>query len=122
MPNSGNGDPTDPLRAVGGRATGPLSHPQTVPAAGAAAPTEGSTAPPAATAAGSLRGSPQTDAIASALASGAIDAQTARAQLIDLAVRAQVPRDAPAATIDAIRAEVEALLGNNPMLDRLLRP
>lgn len=122
MPNSGNGDPTDPLRAVGGRSTGPVSHPETITPSDAAAPADGSTAAQATTQAASVAGSPETDAIAAALASGAIDPQTARAQLIELAVRARLPHDASPATISAVRAEVEALLVGNPLLERLLRP
>lgn len=119
MPNSGNGDPTDPLRAVGGRGAGPLL-PTERPAA--AAPAHASTATQGAKAAGSVARSPETEAIASALASGAIDPDTARAQLIEHAVRAQLPPDAAPATVAAVRAEVEALLGGNPLLEQLLRP
>jgi hypothetical protein len=122
MPNSGNGDPTDPLRAVGGRGAGPLSHAEASAGPGATAPAEGSTAASGAAAAESVAGSPNTDAIAAALASGAIDPAAAQAQLIEQAVRAQLPHDATPATVAAIRAEVEALLGGNPLLERLLRP
>jgi hypothetical protein len=69
-----------------------------------------------------MTGSPVTHAIAADLASGAIDGATARARLIEHAVRAQLPPDASPATIAAVRAEVEELLRDDPVLEELLRP
>ena len=120
MPNSGNGP--GPLRPVGSRGAGALTPSDAAGAAGAAAPAEGAGAAQGASRAAPVGGSPLTEAIASALASGAIDPETARAQLIDHAVRSQLPHDAPPATVAAIRAEVEALLRDDPVLERLLRP
>jgi hypothetical protein len=120
MPNSGNGP--GPLRPVGNRGAGSLTPSEAAGAAGASAPAEAAGAAQEATAAAPVAGSPPTEAIASALASGAIDPETARAQLIDQAVRSQLPHDASPATVAAIRAEVEALLRNDPLLEQLLRP
>jgi hypothetical protein len=70
-----------------------------------------------------VAGSPlSTDAIAADLASGAIDPATARARLIEHAVQSQLPSDADPAMVAAIRAEVEALLADSPLLEQLLRP
>ncbi|MCX4245857.1 hypothetical protein [Paraliomyxa miuraensis] len=69
-----------------------------------------------------MSGSPDLDAIASGLAAGNLDLPAARSQLIERAVRAQLPPNASPATIAAIRAEVEALLHDDPRLERLLRP
>ena len=63
-----------------------------------------------------------TDALAEALAAGSIDPQTARAQLIDQVVRAQLPENAPAELVEDVRADVEALLVGDPTLQRLLQP
>jgi hypothetical protein len=63
-----------------------------------------------------------TEAIAQALASGAIDADQARAQLVEQMVRAQLPADADPALVAEIQTEVEALLEGDPLLDALLRP
>lgn len=122
MPNSGNGEGPGSLRPVGRRSSGSPSPSEAVGAAGGPAPTEATTAAPAATAASPVAGSPLTEAIAEALGSGAIDPQTARARLIEHAVRAQLPPDASPATIAAIRAEVEDLLRHDPVLEQLLRP
>lgn len=62
------------------------------------------------------------EAIASALGSGAIDAAEAKARLIDEAVRAQLPEGTDPAIVEAVRAEVEALLAGDPVLEDLLRP
>ena len=43
-------------------------------------------------------------------------------QLIDAAVRTRVPPDASPEAVAAIRAEVEALLGENPLIQQWLRP
>jgi hypothetical protein len=61
------------------------------------------------------------EAIASALSTGAIDAAEAKAQLIEAAVRAQLPEGTDPAIVEAVRAEVEALLANDPVLEDLLR-
>jgi hypothetical protein len=61
-----------------------------------------------------------TDAIAEALASGAIDAAEARAQLIEQAVRAQLPAGADPALAAELTAEVAALLEADPLLEALL--
>lgn len=120
MPNSGNGP--GPLRPVGSRGAGSLTPNEAAGAAGAAQGAEGVASAPGATAAAPVAGSPITEAIASALASGEIDPQTARSRLIEHAVRAQLPPDASPATVAAIRAEVEALLRDDPVIERLLRP
>ena len=60
-------------------------------------------------------------AIADALAAGAIDAETAKAQLIDAVVAAQLPADAPPALFVALRDQVAAMLAQSPLLDDLLR-
>lgn len=60
-------------------------------------------------------------AIGEALAAGAIDAETARTQLIDAVVAAQMPAGADPAVWQAIRSEVEALLAGDPALADLLR-
>jgi len=120
MPNSGNGP--GPLRPVGNRGAGSLTPSEAAGAAGAAAPAEAAAAALGATGVAPVAGSPLTEAIASALASGSLDPQTARAQLIDHAVRSQLPPDASPATVAAIRAEVEALLQDDPLLEQLLRP
>jgi hypothetical protein len=115
MTSSGK-DPDD-LRvgAISGaeRATGPEAAEAVVGASG----TRGAAAVDGVGEAGSVRG---TEAITSALASGAIDAAEARSLLIEDAVRAQLPAGADAATIAAIREEVEAVLAADPTLDALL--
>ena len=60
-------------------------------------------------------------ALTEALAAGAIDAETARVQLIDAMVAAQMPAGADPALWSEIRAEVEALLAGDPTLNDLLR-
>ena len=118
MPNSGSGDPTDPLEPVGPGRSEALT-----PSDGAAGPgaIEGPRAASSAIAADRVEGA-SAEAIASALSAGTIDAPTARAQLIDRAVRSRLPADASPEAIAAICAEVEALLGGDPLLDGLLRP
>jgi hypothetical protein len=75
---------------------------------------------PAAAAAGvGAAGGPE--AIAHALATGAIDAEQARAALIADAVRAHLPPDADPVTLSRIRAEVEAMLAGDPVIAELLR-
>ncbi len=114
MPNSGNGRGPGSLPPVGTRGSGPL---EAAEASEPSAPAE----PAEAAGASAVAGSP-TAAIAADLASGAIDAATARARLIEQAVRAQLPPGASPALLAAIRAEVEDLLRDDPVLERLLRP
>ena len=54
------------------------------------------------------------------LAAGRIDAAEARTRLIECAVSEQVPAGAPEELADAVRAEVEAILADDPTLDALL--
>ncbi|MBA3546512.1 MAG: hypothetical protein H0T76_08525, partial [Nannocystis sp.] len=61
-------------------------------------------------------------ALTEALAVGAIDADTARSQLIAAVVRAQAPTGADPAVWRSIEAEVMALLAEDPVLADLLRP
>ena len=60
-------------------------------------------------------------AISEALATGAIDAETARVQLVEAIVAAQMPAGADPALWSEIRAEVEALLAGDPTIADLLR-
>lgn len=60
-------------------------------------------------------------AIGDALATGAIDPETARSRLIDAVVAAQMPAGADPAVWQEIRADVEALLAGDPNLMALLR-
>ncbi|HEY0132702.1 MAG TPA: hypothetical protein VGB85_01445 [Nannocystis sp.] len=59
--------------------------------------------------------------ITDALATGAIDADTARSRLIDAVVASQMPPGADPAVWQAIRAEVEALVAGDPTIADLLR-
>lgn len=61
-------------------------------------------------------------ALTEALATGAIDAETARGELIATIVRAQAPAGADPAVWQAIEADVRALLADDPILADLLRP
>lgn len=117
MPNSGSTDPPDPLGPIGSDGPQALSQapsPAEIPATDGTEPVRG--------AAPADLGPTDTEAIASALGRGALDPQSARAQLIDQAVRAQLPPDAAPETIAAIRAEVEAMMAGDPVLEHLLRP
>lgn len=60
-------------------------------------------------------------AVSEALATGAIDAETARVQLVDAIVASQMPAGADPALWSEVRAEVEALLAGDPTLADLLR-
>ncbi len=85
--------------------------------------TAGATAAGATTevgAAGAVRADPIA-AITDALATGAIDPDTARSRLIDAVVAAQMPAGADPAVWQEIRADVEALLAGDPTLMDLLR-
>lgn len=61
-----------------------------------------------------------TQAVASALRTGAIDEAQAQAQLIDAIVASQLEGLDPA-MVDEVRAEVEALLADDPTLATLLK-
>jgi len=63
----------------------------------------------------------QSAAITDALVTGAIDAETAKSQLIDAVVASALPPGAPTSLIAKLRAEVAAMLLHNPQLDQLLR-
>jgi len=60
-------------------------------------------------------------AISDALATGAIDADTAHSRLIDAVVASQMPPGADPAVWQGIRSEVEALLAGDPTIAELLR-
>lgn len=72
-------------------------------------------------AAGAAAAADPVAAISEALAAGAIDAETARVQLVEAIVAAQMPAGADPALWLEIRAEVEALLAGDPTLTDLLR-
>lgn len=116
MPNSGDTDGSDPLGRVSG--SGSIGASQAVEAAESPSVEAAEALDAASAAAGP--DSPQ--AIAQALASGDIDGPTAQARLIEAAVRARMPPDASPQAISAVRAEVEALVGSDPILEQLLRP
>jgi len=105
------------LRGVG-RSAG-AARPEAVdaaPALDSAAAVEQAAAPGEVAAADPLR------ALTEALAAGAIDADTARSELIATIIRAQAPAGADPAVWRAIEAEVQALLAEDPILADLLRP
>jgi hypothetical protein len=116
-PTQGGGDPDD-LRVgpVGGsrRGEGP-------DAADAVDAAEGSRGAAAVEGVAETGRAGATEAIATALSTGAIDAAEAKARLIDEAVRAQLPEGTDPAIVAAVRAEVEAMLTNDPLLEDLLR-
>lgn len=118
MPNSGSRDPTGPLGPIGSDRSEAIAPSDAATGAEGVARTRAAEGAASASAVGATTA----EAIASALASGTIDAQTARMQLIDEAVRAHLPPDAAPETVSAIRAEVEALLAHDPLVERLLRP
>lgn len=68
------------------------------------------------------QGASAVDSVVADLAAGRIDAAAARARLVDEAVAAQVGPGADPALIAEIRAQVEALLDNDPTLAALLSP
>lgn len=121
MPNSGSGDPTDPLGPIGVGRPEALTSTDSVTGPDRSEAVEGPSAAQGATQADATTASTGTEAIASALANGEIDSATARAQLIEQAVRARLPADATPEAVAAIRAEVEAMVGSAPVLERLLR-
>jgi hypothetical protein len=123
----GDPDDDDILRIPSAR---PLARSQATHAADAAeaseaiagtAATEGTQAvDPAATVDGAgATGGPA--AIADALAAGAIDGDEARAALIAEAVQAHLPADADPILVSRIRADVEAMLADDPVIAELLR-
>jgi len=119
---AGNDD--DPLR-IGGisRPTASASVDATAAADGATA--VDATAPAEATAAieGALAaGIDPTSAIAASLSAGAIDADGALRALVDATASAMLGPTAEPAALDALRAEVTALLAGDPTLATLLRP
>lgn len=75
-----------------------------------------------AAAAGAVAPADPLQALTEALAVGAIDADTARSQLIAAVVRTQAPAGADPAVWRSIEAEVMALLAEDPVLADLLRP
>ena len=117
-PTQGGGDPDD-LRVgpVGGpsRSEGPE-------AAEGVDPAEGSRGAAAVEGVAETGRAGAAEAIATALSTGAIDAAEAKARLVDEAVRAQLPEGTDPAIVAAVRAEVEAMLANDPVLEDLLRP
>ncbi|PRP92466.1 hypothetical protein ENSA5_48840 [Enhygromyxa salina] len=60
--------------------------------------------------------------IAEALASGRIDALAAQELLIDQVLAEQLPADLPPAQLERLRAELAALLSEDPNLASLLSP
>jgi hypothetical protein len=82
----------------------------------AAAPTAASTAVDAAGA----DSVDSVDSITAELAAGRIDAIEARSRLIECAVSEQLPAGASPELADAVRAEVEAILADDPTLDAML--
>ena len=99
-------------RSVG---PGPAESVDAAASAGAAA-VEPSAAPTEVGAADPLQ------ALTEALATGAIDAEAARGELIATIVRAQAPAGADPSVWQAIEADVRALLADDPILADLLRP
>jgi hypothetical protein len=88
------------------------------PAAPAAEVGEAS-APAATAATGAIEGSDV--ALAEALRAGSIDAAQAQALLVDQVVRAQLGPDASPELVERVRAEIEQLLADDPVLADLLR-
>lgn len=123
MPHPGDDD-SDPMRIDGLRRSDSAPEADAAEALDGAQRVEGTESTEAAAAvsqvgdAGSI--SP-TEAITDALAAGAIDAEEAKARLIDETVRAQLPPDADPALIESVRNEVAALLEADPVLARLLQ-
>lgn len=117
-PTRGGGDPDD-LRVGAIGSSGRAEGPDGADAVDAAEGSRGAAAVDGVTETGRVGGA---EAIASALSSGAIDAAEAKARLIDEAVRAQLPEGTDPAVVAAVRAEIEALLANDPVLEDLLRP
>lgn len=125
MTSSRGGDPSDPIGPLKPTGAGGISQSRGVEEAQGAQSVSGvdavgsAQAVQATEASGAVQG---TDAIAQALATGAIDASEAKAQLIDEVVRTQLPAGADPALVAEVRAEVEALLAADPILEKLLTP
>ncbi|HRI10294.1 MAG TPA: hypothetical protein PKW35_20890 [Nannocystaceae bacterium] len=111
----GLGPATAPTAAS---ATDPTAAAERADASGATEATHPLTATEATSGAAELR---DAASIGEALGAGAIDADTARAQLIDTIVASQLPRGASPALFAAIRDQVAAMLTDNPHLADLLR-
>lgn len=94
---------------------------ETAKPADAASEAASAASTPAVSGATEVRASVATEAIVAALASGAVGSAAAQAQLIDCAVRAQLPAHADAQLVEDLRDEVEALLASDPTLAALLR-
>jgi hypothetical protein len=60
--------------------------------------------------------------LSSALAAGEIDPAQAQAQLIESVVQQQLPAGTAPEVVEALRAEVEAMLAEDPTLQALLQP
>lgn len=121
MTNSGGGDASDPLagplRPVGPRSVDRASRAHDAEAVDGAKSTAAATA---AEEVGAISEARPSDAVAEALAAGHIDAEAARARLIDDALRAQLPAGTDPALMAELRAELEAVLASDPVLQRLL--
>ncbi len=123
MGNAGNHDPSD-IR-VGAIGSSQSSTPSEATAEVEALESAQESASASATTAIDPSAGPQqtqgSQAVAAALGAGTIDSAQAKAQLIDQALRSQLPPGADPATVAALRAQVEALLANDPVLEDLLR-
>ena len=84
-----------------------------------AAPAEGVGAAPPSRA---TDASSSVEELTQALAAGEIDPAGAQEMLIDAVVQEQLPADASPELIEAIRAEVEAMLAEDPTLQAMLQP
>lgn len=119
MTNSGGGDASDPLRPIG---RGGLEGASRARGVEGAPEVRGSEAVGAVEAAEGTRSTAEIDAITEDLAAGRIDPATARARLIDDAIAQALPPGSDPALVADLRAELEAVLAADPLLDRLLTP
>ena len=62
------------------------------------------------------------DEISAGLAAGSLSPAEAQSMLIDRVVAAQLPEGAAPAVLESVRAEVAAVLANDPLLAALLDP
>jgi hypothetical protein len=110
-------DDDDPLRAsrIGG-----IARPSGAPAATAADGADGAEGVQAADRV-AAEGVERATAVADALATGAIDSEAALRALVDRAAASMLGPAADPATVEAVRAEVTALLAGDPTLAALLR-
>ena len=67
-----------------------------------------------------VQGASGTQELAGALEAGRIDAEQARAALIEQAIAAHLPADADPALVDELRADLLAALADDPTLHALL--